>query len=51
MGTQAAGSTAAIIRLLSDEALDVDSPKILDPPFIIRGIHNQGISFSQAPKN
>lgn len=49
MGLQAAGwSTAAIIRLLRDENLDADLPKILVPTLIVHGLHDKVIPFSQA---
>lgn len=49
MGLQAAGwSTAAIITTLRDENLYTDLPKILVPTFIIHGVHDKVIPFSQA---
>lgn len=49
MGLEAAGwSTAAIIKLLRDEKLDADLPKIDKPTLIIHGIHDKVIPFAQA---
>lgn len=49
MGLQAAGwSTAAIIKMLRDEKLDMDLSKILAPTLIIHGVHDKVIPFSQA---
>ncbi|MGA8942667.1 MAG: alpha/beta hydrolase [Thermoactinomyces sp.] len=49
LGLQAAGwSTAAIIKTLRDEKLDVDLQKIFVPTLVIHGIHDKVIPFSQA---
>jgi non-heme chloroperoxidase len=49
MGLEAAGwSTAAVIRLLRDEKLLADLPKIDVPTLIIHGIHDKVIPFTQA---
>jgi non-heme chloroperoxidase len=48
MGLEASGwSTAAIIKLLRDEKLDADLPKIDKPTLIIHGIHDKVIPFAQ----
>jgi len=49
MGLEAAGwSTAAIIKLLRDENVINDLPKIVAPTLIVHGIHDKVIPFKQA---
>lgn len=49
LGMQAAGwSTAAVIRMLRDEQLYRDLPRITVPTLIVHGIHDQVIPFAQA---
>lgn len=49
LGLQAAGwSTAAVIRMLRDEELNEDLPKIHVPTLIIHGVHDKVIPFAQA---
>jgi non-heme chloroperoxidase len=49
MGLQASGwSTAAVIKLLRDENVSNDLPKIFVPTLIIHGIHDKVIPFTQA---
>jgi len=49
MALQAAGwSTAAVIRMLRDETLYADLPRITVPTLIAHGIHDRVIPFAQA---
>lgn len=49
LGLQAAGwSTKAVIKMLRDEKLYTDLPKLSAPAFIIHGIHDKVIPFAQA---
>lgn len=49
IGLQAAGwSTAAILKMLRDENLDRDLPKIQVPTLIVHGIHDKIVPFAQA---
>lgn len=49
LGVQAAGwSTAAIIRMLRDETLYRDLPRIHVPTLIVHGLHDRVIPFTQA---
>lgn len=49
LGTQAASwSTAAVIRMLRDETLHHDLPRISVPTLIVHGVHDKVIPFAQA---
>ena len=49
LGLEAAGwSTAAVIRMLRDETLYEDLPRIQVPTLIVHGIHDKVIPFAQA---